>query len=52
MPLVKFRDFGIDIVLLGRGNFGSEAGAKLEMEIVPGMHFTHQKSSVIYLDFS
>jgi hypothetical protein len=52
MPLVKFRDLGIDIVLVGRGNFGSEAEERLKIESFPGVHFTYQKASVGYLGSS
>jgi len=32
MPLFKFRALGIDIVLAGRGDFGSEAVNGLEIK--------------------
>jgi hypothetical protein len=52
MCLVKFRDLVIDIVLVGRGNFGSEAEERLKIESLPGVHFTYQTASVGYLDSS
>jgi hypothetical protein len=33
MPLFKPRDFGIDIVLVGRGDLGSEAAKTLDAQV-------------------
>jgi hypothetical protein len=50
MPLFKLRDLGIDIVLVGRGDLGSEPAKGLEDGSLSGVCSTYQTASVIYLD--